>query len=435
MLNNLDRVTDVPISTALGCRCSDRWRYVMDLRERGERLVPVGRARQAVLWLWVAGVALGYAGAHATNTEPLVRGTFGITAGTMSAVFGVARFGSLAAIFITARSDRHTRKDTFIAAFALGLVASTVTSVSQSIRIYALAQTVTRLAITAGVIIGTVIIVETVHGKGRTYAVSLFGAAVSLGAGIATAALPIADLTMEGWRWVFASSAIGLLAIPRLRKEIDEPISIASPADGAWYRTMANRADFWRMSAASFLFAIFSTVAVAFIIEHLIESLGMTASRAAVVALTGGTIGGAGFFVGSALANRIGRKYTTYLALLTSTVGGVSLYAATDTWSVGGFVALSAFGSFLLIPSFGVWRNEIFPPVIRSRAVTWINNAGIVGSIVGLLAASILIDEIGLSGTVTALSVAAALALATLLGVPEPRPSHAERTPQPGESA
>ncbi len=422
-------MTDVPISAALGCRCSDRWRYVMDLRERGERLVPSGRARQAVLWMWVAGVALGYAGAHATNTEPLVRGTFGITAGTMSAVFGVARVGSLAAIFITARSDRHKRKNTFLTAFALGLAASSLTAVAPSIAIYALAQTITRLAVTASAIIGTVIIVETVHGKGRTYAVSLFGAAISLGAGIATAALPIADLTPEGWRWVFASSAVGLLAIPRLRNEVDEPESVATQPAKDWFRTMANHADFWRMSMASFLFAIFSTVAVAFIIEHLIVSLEMTASQAALVALTGGTVGGAGFFVGSALANRIGRKYTTYLALLTSTAGGVALYAATDTWSVGVFIALSAFGSFLLIPSFGVWRNEIFPPAIRSRAVTWINNAGIVGSIAGLTAASVLIDEIGLPGTVTALSVAAAAALATLLGVPEPRPSHAERTP------
>lgn len=401
---------------------------VTDLRERGERLIPSGTARHAVVWMWVAGVALGYSGAHATNTEPLVRGTFGITAGTMSAVFGLARIGSLAAIFITTRSDSHSRRATFLLAYGVGLIASTMTSLAPSVAVYALAQTLTRLSITAAAIIGTVIVIETVHGKGRTYAVSLFGAAVSLGAGIATAALPIADLTSDGWRWVFASSAIGLVAIPRLAREIDEPPARPLEATGRWYRSMQNRRDFWRMSIASYMFAIFSTVAVAFVIEHLIGSLDMTASQAALIALIGGTVGGSGFFVGSALANRIGRKHTTYLALLTSTVGGVALYAATDPWSVGAYIALSAFGSFLLIPSFGVWRNEMFPASIRSRAVTWINNAGIIGSICGLLAASVLIDRFGLPATIAALSLAAVAATVTLLGVPEPPPTHVEHT-------
>ncbi|MDH3194299.1 MAG: MFS transporter [Acidimicrobiia bacterium] len=407
---------------------------VTELKQRGERLIPSGEIRHAVAWMWIAGVALGYAGAHATNTEPLVRGTFGITAGTMSAVFGVARVGSLAAIFITARSDSHSRRAAFLLAYGVGLFASTMTALASSVALYTLAQTVTRLSITAAAIIGTVIIVETVRGKGRTYAVSLFGAAVSFGAGIATAALPIADLTPEGWRWVFASSVIGLVAIPRLASEIHEPPTRSQDVTPKWYRSMQNRQDFWRMSLASYLFAIFSTVAVAFIIEHLIGTLDMTASRAAVIALLGGTVGGSGFFVGSALANRIGRKNTTYLALVTSIVGGVALYAATDPWSVGAYVALSAFGSFLLIPSFGVWRNEMFAADIRSRAVTWINNAGIIGSICGLLAASVLIDRYGLPATIATLSLAAVAATVTLLGVPEPRPTHVERTKALGES-
>lgn len=403
----------------------------MDLKEHGERLIPSGPTRQAVIWMWVAGIALGYAGAHATNTEPLVRATFGITAGAMSAVFGVARVGSLAAIFITSRSDRTTRKGTFLAAFGLGIIASALTGLAQSVAVFTLMQTLTRLAVTASAIIGTVIVVETIQGRGRTYAVSIFGAAVSLGAGLATAALPIADLSLEGWRWVFASSAIGLVAIPGLIREVAEPASGSAGNGAGWYRSMPNFSDFWRMCIASFSFATFSTVAVAFIIEHLVEALGMTASQAAAIALAGGTVGGAGFFIGSALANRIGRKYTTFLALVASSVGGVALYQSIDGWPVGIFAALSAFGSFLLIPSFGVWRNEIFPSAIRSRAVTWINNAGIIGSIAGLSIASVLIDRIGLPGTVTVLSLGSLVAVAILINVPEPTPFHVEQTTRP----
>lgn len=428
-LNNPDSAPHVPTRPPVGCRVPDRWRRpLVNLKERGDRLIPSGKVRRAVIWMWVAGVAMGYAGTHATNTEPLVRVTFGITAGAMSAVFGIARLGSLAAIFITTHSDRINRKNAFLASFGLALLASAATALANTVVLFTVLQTVTRLAVTAGALIATVIVVETVQGRGRTYAVSLFGAAVSLGAGLATAALPIGDLTAEGWRWIFASSTIGLMAIPGLIRAIDEPPKAPEAVLPGWFDRLDSRPDFWRMSASSFSFAMFSSVAVAFLIEHLIGALDMTARQAAVVALAGGTVGGIGFFVGSGLANRIGRKYTTYLAVLTSTVGGVALYQATDPWWVGGFAALSAFGSFLLIPSFGVWRNEMFAPAIRTRAVTWINNAGIIGSIAGLFIASHLIDEIGLPATVAMLSLASGAALATLIAVPEPRPSHVEQT-------
>ncbi len=403
----------------------------MNLANRINRLIPKGPQRRAVLWLWVAGVALGYAGAHANNTEPFVRATFGLTAGNMSAAAAIARTGSLAAILVTTRSDRTSRKGTFVVAFGLAMSASAMSGFASSIGPYVIAQTLTRLAITASVIIGTVIAVETIEGPGRTYAVSLLGAALSLGAGIATAMLPFADLQAESWRWLFASSLLGLLAVVGIIRGIRDPKSRQTERRTGWYGQLEAKTIFWRMSGASWAMSVFSSVSVAFLVEHLVVSLRTSAAQAALVALTGGTIGGIGFLVGSALANRFGRRRTTYLAIVMSVTGGVAIYQATQIWTVMVFAAVSAFGSFVLVPSFGVLRNELFAPAIRSRAVTWINNAAIVGSIVGLFAGSILIDRIGLPQTVAVLSSGAVLALIMLAGVPEPKPSPVERMRPP----
>lgn len=381
-------------------------------------------------WMWVAGIALGFAGAHAANTEPFVRSSFDADPGVMSFIFSAGRIGSLAAILLTTRGDR-TRPRAFRVAYLAAIGTVTLTAAVPSLTWYAAMTVLTRLAVSASVIVGTVIIVESVSATRRPYAVSLFGAALSLGAGASTAGLAVAEwaertMSADGWRVLYATTAVFVLVVPGLAGGLVEtsPVALAK----GWFAAMNERPAFWRLAASSFAFGVFSGPSGAFVIEHLVVDLDLSATRAAQVALIGGTIGGLGFWLGGWLANTLGRHRTAIVGFVFATAGGIGVYAASDPLSAGTFIALSAFGAFTLVPSFGVLRNEAFDVSYRTRAVTWINNAGVTGAIAGFAIGGILIDRLGIATTVAWLGISAGVAIISLIGLPQ---SPVEHTKQP----
>lgn len=387
-----------------------------------------GDERSTALWLWVAGVALGYAGSHAINTEPFARLSFNASVGTMSAAFGLARAGSLAAVVVSWRSDKIGRKSTFIAMFAAAMTLHAATAATPSLWAYATIQALARLSTTAAVIIGTVIAVESMNVRTRPYGVALFGAAVSLGAGTGTAALSVADAAPNAWRWLFTSSLLGLIAVPTLIRRLPDRRP-SSRSEGGWYPRIPRRADFWGLATTSFTLAVFSAVSISFAAEYLIGSLETSAAVAAGTLLIGGTIGGLGFIIGSHLSNRLGRKATAAVGIVTSTVGGVMLYRVDSIALVIVATTLSGFGSFVLVPAFGVLRNEAFTSGIRTRAVTWVNNAGVTGSAVGLIIGSVAIDRYGLATTVAVLAAGPVIGLLALLTIRETQRNPLAETP------
>ncbi len=147
----------------------------------------------------------------------------------------------------------------------------------------------------------------------------------------------------------------------------------------------------------------------------------MDTARAVAVMLIGGTVGGIGFLSGGRMADRLGRRPTTFLALIMSAAGGVGLYWATSEPLLIVAITVSSFGSFAAVPSLGAQRNELFPTSLRATAVVWLNTVGVVGSITGLTIGRLTIDQIGLSMTVTALAGGMGVAALLILMLPETR--------------
>jgi predicted MFS family arabinose efflux permease len=278
-----------------------------------------------------------------------------------------------------------------------------------------------------------VLLAEQVSPVIRAYAIAFYGAAVSLGSGLALMTLPLADGGGESWRIPHLLIAIGFLILPLLMRAIPESrvfIEDHEPAGhwrdlvgGIWARR------FWVVAIIGLFVSAFSAVALAFSTTRMIEHLGLSTSSTVIIALLGGTLGGLGFFVGGHLADAWGRRRTTVVSLLLALAGGLVIYWSESVPLIIVAVMVSSFGTFAFVPAGGSHRTELFPTGLRASANTAVTNFGLAGSAAGLILGRFTIDRFGLSETITVLGIGMALAAFMTLLLPETRGQDLTATP------
>ncbi len=234
--------------------------------------------------------------------------------------------------------------------------------------------------------------------------------------------LPVARAGESTWRFLFGAAFVGLIVYPLLSAKLpeskafriyDQHTGVLDPLIGG------HGGGFWLLAAYSLCVSAFSTVAVTFALERLVNDLGYSTSQASAIMLIGGTVGGIGFFMGGRIADSMGRKAAINLALVLGLVGGLGFYWLTTPTLLIPAVMLSAFGSAAAIPASGAQRAEIFPTHIRATAVQWLHSVAVLGSMIGLFIGSVTIDAWGLPRTVAALGIGVLLAIAVQVLVPE----------------
>ncbi len=119
------------------------------------------------------------------------------------------------------------------------------------------------------------------------------------------------------------------------------------------------------------------------------------------------------------MADRVGRKPTTIIALIIGLIGGVGFYLLDSGWFLAASIFLATLGATMLTPSFGAQRSELFPTRVRATASAWTTNVAIVGSIAGFATGGILIDRIGLAATVSTLGAGVIIAIFLVTRLPE----------------
>jgi len=372
---------------------------------------------RTIVIMWVAGIAQGYAGAHAINTLPFSRITLGLSEGDMAGLLAVTRVGALLALLTSVWSDRTGRKAPYLASLGLLFAGAAATGLAQSAATFTFAQIATRWGSTGAAILGAILLIESVPNEVRGFAVSIYAAATSLGSGAATIAVGWADRSPETWRWIFGSSALALIVIPFLAVYL-KPQSSEPDRTRQWWSGVNTR-SFLLLAIASLALASFSAVSVSFTFERLIDDVGLSSAAAATLSLAAGSLGGIGFFVGGRLADTWGRRPTAVLASILALGGGTGIFFLSSTAGLALVTFVGAFGSFMLAPSLGTLRNESFTEDVRTRAVTWVNTIALIGSAGGLLYANQFIDSIGLPSTVLHLSGVALIGVWALHRVPE----------------
>ncbi|MEX2280051.1 MAG: MFS transporter [Acidimicrobiia bacterium] len=402
-------------------------------------LFPFGRfdpqARSLVFLMWLVGVLASFAASHASSTIPFSRVSLGLTEGDMSLVLAVARFAGVASLLFSWWGDKAGRRRPFLVAFGILIVATAATATVNTGWQFGALQAITRAAAAAVGTLAVVLIAEQVAPGVRAFAISLYGAGGSFGAGLGLVALPLADIGPDGWRGLFALGALGLVALPLLTRGVKEsPIfeveNEAVLLAAAPLRDLL-RSDFsgrlYLTSSINFLVNIFMALTLAFSIERLVGDLGLPTSTAVILSLFGGTVGAAGFFLGGRLADTVGRRSTSIFSMSLALIGGLALYWAESIPVLAISIAVGTFGSFAFVPSAASHRTELFPTAFRTTANAAGGYIGMVGSAVGLLIGRFTIDSIGLSQTVTLLGFGIVGGIALTMLLPETRGQELDR--------
>lgn len=391
-------------------------------------LLPVGRFtpfdRRLVFVIWVAGLLQGFGQSQASASLPFTRVGLGLTEGEMSLMLGIARLAAFAALPIGWLGDHRGRRKPFLWAMTLIIIGGAGAGLTFEAWQFGLLHSILRTGTAAISGLAVVILAEKASVPIRAYAISFYGAAVSLGSGMALMVLPLAEGSPEAWRTPHLLIGIGVLLLPFLIRNVPETEVYEEESEEGHWRELVHgpwAARFWKVVTIGFLAAAFGAVGAAFSTERMISDVGLTTGNTVLILLGGGTLGGIGFFVGGHLADSWGRRRTSALSLLLALVGGVTLYSSTSLPIIVVAAMVSAFGTFAFVPSGGSHRAELFPTPLRASANTASSNAGLAGSAVGLMAGIVTIDALGLSETIYLLGVGTLLAAILTLTLPETR--------------
>ncbi len=377
--------------------------------------------RRIVFVIWVAGVVQGFAQSQASASLPFTREGLGLTEGEMSLILGLARLAAFAALPLGWLGDHRGRRKPFLLAVTFIVAGGALAGLVSEAWQFGLFHSILRTGTAAVTGLAIVLLAENTSLRIRAYAIAFYGAAVSLGSGMALMILPLAEIN---WRIPHLLTALGFLLLPFLVRNVPESeIYLEEPDGGHWRELVMGQwaRRFWIVVAAGFMASAFGAVGAAFSTERLINQVGLSTGTTVIVLLVGGTLGGIGFFVGGHLADAWGRRRTSVLALLLALAGGVTLYSVTSLPVIMFAVMISAFGTFAYVPAAGSHRAELFPTTLRSSANTAGSNGALAGSAFGLIIGIYTIDTFGLTNTILILSIGVLAAAGLTLLLPETR--------------
>jgi MFS family permease len=374
--------------------------------------------RAVAFTMWLVGAFQGFSQSHPSATLFFTRTGLGMSESEMSGVLAVARLASFLGIALAVWSDRRGRRRPLLFAYFLLVTATGATALTTVPWQFGLTQSLVRIATSSLSTMGVVWLAEHMSPPVRAYGVSMYGAAGSLGAGLALVGLPLADWN---WRLPYALSLAGLLLLPVLLRRVGESPLISlevAPVRFNLRHALANP-RFVIAASAGMLPSAFLALGLSFSTERMVDDLGLSNGTVIALTLGGGTVGAVGFFLGGRLSDGWGRRPTTVLALLCILIGGLGIYHLSAPGLLLAAVFVSSFGAFAYVPSGATHRAELFPTASRATSnaiLTWIAT---LGSAAGLATGGLLIDRIGLPGTMDVLGTGVVIGMALTLFLPE----------------
>lgn len=382
------------------------------------------RDRRAIFLMVVVAFFAGYGASQITHTLTFARKSLGLSEGGMFWVFGITRAASLVGLVFAMVADRRGRRIPFLIAFALLPLGNLATAFLPGQVAFTVGQSVTRIAVIAVAALAVVILAEELSPHVRALGLGIYALAGAMGTGLGLILLPIAERSDDAWRILFGLTGVGLLALPLLVRFLGESRAYVHYEKPVTFRR-ALRAGlgkhFWPLAGMAFFIAAFSSPAFDFVLERLIDDLEWDAAPARFLLIVFSGLGSLGLLVGGRLADTIGRRRTSVAAMVLGLVGGVAFYTQTSGWVLAPAIFVASLGATMLTPAFAAHRSELFPTRVRATAAGWVTNVAIFGSITGFAIGGLLVDEIGLSATISFLGIGLVLAMLLVLKLPETR--------------
>jgi MFS family permease len=380
-------------------------------------------AGQAVGLATVAavGVVASFGGALFTQDGDAVTRSFGRSDQALGFALALTRAGVLVALVGAALADRYGRRRLVLVGLAGVGVANAAAALAPSFEVFTASQVLARAFVNATLVVASIVVIEEAPEGARAFALSMFGLALGLGFGVSVLLLPFADLSGDGWRVSFAVSALALLALPSLARNLPET---------ARYREVAARRGrrgrlrevlgppygrrFLALGAVAFLVNVFSAPSSQLTNRYLTQTHQF--SNSGVAAFRGATAGLPGV-VGVLLAGRLaetrGRRPVSIVALLVATTAQMVFFVTAGGWLwATAIVSIVAASSAAL--TLGALDAELFPTEVRGTSNGFLLACGVAGSAVGLLASTTLEGQVGGLGPAIAVCGVASLVAAVV---------------------
>ena len=373
--------------------------------------MPINGERRVLWLLALASIPFAFVNTLFTQTVSFAADDFGRTDSAIGFGAAIVRWGVIIVPPVALFADRIGRRTVLvIAAWAAPLVAASG-AFAPNYEWLVVSQALARpFALVINVMI-LVILTEEMSRETRAQSVGLVAMASSLGAGVAVAALPLADTSDAGWRWVYVLSLLWLPVAFVLQRQLHETKRFVTAQtiteDVAVARV--SRSRLMTQIVAAFLISMFIASASVYFVNYLRDEHNYDALMVSVFTIVTAMPAGLGLIIGGRVADQRGRRLVGAFSLAIGTLLVVVAFStAGSTMCVSQIIG----GFFLGIsyPALGVYRGEMFPTAHRSAGAATVTACGLIGGSLGLIAAGQLLARGWSYG-----EVMAALALAPLL--------------------
>lgn len=399
---------------------------------------PLERREWGALALFaVIALVQGWTGAVITHVLPFVQRDYAMSDRAVFDLMTTIRVASLGAIAFSWWGDHRGRRIPLLVGVALLPAANLAAAFVDGPGAIAATQAAARIGAIAIGALALVVLVEEVGDAVRGYAVGIYALVGSAGTGLGLLLRPLGS-EGDGWRLLFALSALPLLTFPLMVRRLRESRAFVRREHRPALLTVLRRGHarrFWPMAGLAFAVSAFTSPAANLALLRLEQDLGWSAGGAslllAVTAAPGVVLG---VLIGGRMADVLGRRPTEALAIICGVGGGVAFYLLDGGLSMGLGIFVSNLGAFAFGPAFAAHRAELFPTGVRATAGAWIVNASILGGIAGFAAGRFVVDAWGIPATVTALGMIVLAAATLILPLPETRGVSLEGGTAPGDS-
>lgn len=395
-------------------------------------LPPVGFTREQAARLGaiaaVAAVA-NFGGALLTQNGDAVTRAFDESNQALGFALALVRAGVLVSLLATAMADRFGRRRMLLLCLVGVCVANGVTALAPSFEVFTAGQFVTRALVNAALIVAAIAAVEEAPEGARAYAFALFALALGLGFGATVVLLPLADLGHDGWRIAFAVSALTVVLLPGIGRNLRETKRfqrIDHRRERGRLRGVLDRRyglRFALLGALAFLANVFSAPSSQLTNRYLTETHDYSNSEVALFrGVTAGVPGIVGIVIAGHLAESRGRRPVTIIGLITASLFQMAFFLGDGAllWVMPSIAIVAAACAGLAI---GTMDAEFFPTQARGTSNGFLLVCGVAGSALGLFLATQLDDVVGGLGPAIALCAIAPIiaAIAIVPHLPETR--------------
>lgn len=347
------------------------------------------RQARTLALLAMASMSATFANTLFTQTANFAADSFGVGNFGQGIGGAVVRLGVFIALPFALLADRLGRRRTIVMLAWLTPLFCALGALAPSFGMLVASQAVGRPLGLALSLLAVVAAAEDMPRNSRAYALSVLAMAAGLGAGVAVAALTLADLGDDGWRLVYVLSLIWLpVAVVLLRhlletRRFETVHRIGAPLNG---RRLA------LVASVALTANLFVAPASFFQNRYLDDVRGYTGGGITMFTLATGTPASLGLVLGGRLADVVGRRRLIAICTPVSTACLVAGFMTDGAvmWAMalfGGFTAAMAY------PAYAVYRTELFPTGNRGFANGLVTATALLSGSIGILAVGWMRDQ------------------------------------------